>query len=179
MYAHDHTLDTKSEVRGLLPDVCSLGGPEFEPSALSPEVARFYQETSNFSFQVTPHWRGGLRPLARLVSLLFSKRLGQLNIPLSAADAKGGATSDVFPISKEGRHLYSAWIRTFVSSGDTLYAGAYSVTHIPGHRRPCIKVVFPLPNGSAVVIMRPEVQADQSLLLVSAGERFGDPGFYF
>lgn len=35
------------------------------------------------------------------------------------------------------------------------------------------------PRSNAIVIMRPVVQTDGSLLLVSAGERFGGPGFYF
>ena len=44
---------------------------------------------------------------------------------------------------------------------------------------PCVKTVFPLPNGNAIVILRPEAQADGSLVLLSDGHRFGDPGFYF
>jgi hypothetical protein len=39
--------------------------------------------------------------------------------------------------------------------------------------------VFPLPNGNAMVIMRPSAGEDGSFSVVSAGERFGDPGFYF
>jgi hypothetical protein len=37
----------------------------------------------------------------------------------------------------------------------------------------------PLPHGNAIVIMRPVAHADGSLSVVSAGRRFGDPGFYF
>ena len=40
-------------------------------------------------------------------------------------------------------------------------------------------MVFPLPNGSATVVLRPEAEPDGSLLLHSSGQRFGDPGFYF
>jgi hypothetical protein len=42
-----------------------------------------------------------------------------------------------------------------------------------------VKVAFPLPNGNALVIMRPEAHDDGSLRVVSEGRRFGDPGFYF
>lgn len=42
-----------------------------------------------------------------------------------------------------------------------------------------MKVVFPLPNGNAIVIMKPESHLDSSLSLTSAGKGFGDPGFYF
>src|SRR5262249_52477262 len=55
----------------------------------------------------------------------------------------------------------------------------YGLCRVPGHHGPCVKVVFPLPNGNAMVIMRPRVRSDGALSLVSCGERFGDPGFYF
>jgi hypothetical protein len=42
-----------------------------------------------------------------------------------------------------------------------------------------VRVVFPLPNGNAIVVMRPEANLDGSLSLVSAGDGFGAPGFYF
>jgi hypothetical protein len=40
-------------------------------------------------------------------------------------------------------------------------------------------VVFPLPNGNAIVLMRPIAHRDGSLSVVSAGDGFGGPGFYF
>ena len=43
---------------------------------------------------------------------------------------------------------------------------------------PCIKVCFPVPYGSAVVLLRPQVEADGSLRLIGAGSKFGDSGFY-
>jgi hypothetical protein len=52
-------------------------------------------------------------------------------------------------------------------------------TIIPGHAEPCIKVVFPLPNGNAIIVWRPRVDPNAGLSLVSDGRRFGDPGFYF
>jgi len=173
------TLDGESAVRGLLPDLRCLDGPRFESAQLNDQVASFYRETSRYSFDVTPEWKGGLRLFARLVARLFSKRLRQLNVPLSAAEVSGGASSEVFSVQQGERHLFTAWIRTLRTTGNTLYAGAYSTATIPGHANPCIKVVFPLPNGSAIVIMRPDMQEDGSLVLRSEGKRFGDPGFYF
>jgi len=60
-----------------------------------------------------------------------------------------------------------------------LYAGLYSVATPPHASGPCIKVVFPLPNGNATVLLEPTVEPDGSLVLLSAGDRFGGPGFYF
>ena len=41
-----------------------------------------------------------------------------------------------------------------------------------------MKVVFPVTQGSATVILRPEHGPDGSLVLVSSGDGFGGPGFY-
>lgn len=42
-----------------------------------------------------------------------------------------------------------------------------------------MRVVFPLPNGNAIVVMHPVAHDDGSFSIVSAGNGFGDPGFYF
>ena len=42
-----------------------------------------------------------------------------------------------------------------------------------------MSAVASVPNGNAVVLMRPQPTADGSLAIVSSGARFGDPDFYF
>ena len=90
-------------------------------------------------------------------------------------------TSNVIQLRdlKTGALIQTAWVRELNATKNVIYAGAYSICEVPGHPTPCIKVVFPLPNGSAIVIMRPEVLPDGSFTITSAGEAFGDPGFYF
>jgi hypothetical protein len=75
--------------------------------------------------------------------------------------------------------MFTAWLRHLLGSGDVLYAGAYSTCRVPNYKGECVKVVFPLPNGNAMVIMRPVAHEDGSFSVISHGERFGDPGFYF
>src|SRR5206468_2418224 len=43
---------------------------------------------------------------------------------------------------------------------------------------PCVKVVFPMPNGNATVLLRPENDGDSGFVLESIGGGFGDAGFY-
>jgi len=89
-------------------------------------------------------------------------------------------TSDVIAVSRaDGSPLFTAWMRELIGTGDVIYAGAYSTCRVPGFDGQCVRVVFPLPNGNAIVIMRPIAHSDGSLTLSSAGKRFGDPGFYF
>lgn len=173
-------LDTSTEPRGLLDRFAALAGPHFDPSKVHPDVAAFYENTASFDFDVWSEWSGAFRPFGSALASIFSRRLQQLNVPLSPLDTSMGITSSVLKLrGPDGATLYTAWVRTLRSSGDTLYAGAYSITSVPGFAGPCIRVVFPLPNGSAVVVMRPILEPDGSLTVQSSGARFGDPGFYF
>ena len=70
-------------------------------------------------------------------------------------------------------------MRELLVSGNVLYAGDYSLAEVPNRLGRCVRVVFPLPNGNAMVLMRPQVHPDGSLSVISAGRAFGDPGFYF
>src|SRR5438045_2692243 len=61
----------------------------------------------------------------------------------------------------------TAWFRRLRGSGNVLYAGFYSVCTLPGRPDPSVKIVFPLPNGNAIVIMRTECRADGSFVVTS------------
>jgi hypothetical protein len=126
-------------------------------------------------------WHALFRPFGRALAALFSRRLQQLNVPLSSLDTSREITSAVLQLREplSGKVVQTAWVRELVATKNTLYAGSYSVCHVPGYPGPCVKVVFPLPNGNAIVLMKPEPHQDGSFSLTSAGERFGDPGFYF
>lgn len=175
-------LEVRSDgARGLLADFGALAAADFEPSAVHESVAEFYTRTSDYALDAWAEWCGVFRPFGWLLARLFSRRLQQLNVPLSGLDTSRGMTSDVLqlvdPTSGAVRH--TAWVRQLLGSGHVLYAGDYSLVSLPGRRGPCVRVVFPLPNGNAMVVMRPEAHSDGSFSVVSAGRRFGDPGFYF
>jgi len=167
--------------RGLVPAFEALRGPGFDPARVDPAVAAFYERTSAYEIDAWAEWCGAFRPLGRLLAVLFARRLQQLNVPLSALDTSRGMTSEVLqlvdPASGTVRH--TAWVRRLLGSGNVLYAGSYSVCRVPGCDSPCVRVVFPLPNGNAIVLMRPVAHGEGSFSVVSAGERFGEPGFYF
>lgn len=78
-------------------------------------------------------------------------------MPLSGLDTSRGVRSKVLQLVAPGTRAvrYTAWLRRLVGSGEVLYAGSYGLAAPPGHDGACVKVVFPLPNGNAIVIMRP------------------------
>lgn len=174
-------LNRSDTAAGVIPDFTTLHGPSFDPSKVNPGVADFYEQTSGYELDAWAEWCGLFRPFGWLLAVLFSRRLQQLNVPLSGLDTSKGLTSEVLqfidPATDSLRH--TAWFRRLRGSGNVLYAGFYSVCTLPGRSDPCVKVVFPLPNGNAIVIMRTECGTDGSLVVTSAGDRFGDPGFYF
>jgi hypothetical protein len=170
-----------SGCRGLLPDFGLLEEGNSDIASVARPVRDFYESTSDFDLDAWSEWHGLFRPFGKALSLIFSRRLQQLNVPLSAMDSSKGMTSCVLQMRERasGRVRHTAWVRELIATGNVIYAGSYAISRIPGHPSPCVKVVFPLPNGNAIVLMKAEWQTDGSLSLKSVGNKFGDPGFYF
>jgi hypothetical protein len=166
---------------GLLPGFAALAGPRFEPSAVAPEIAGFYAHTAAFDLQIRSRWAGPFRAMGWAIARIFSRRLAQLNMPLSDRELQGGVHSRIVRVADpaSGEILHTAWVRTAVETGRPVFVGQYGTAEIPGHEGPCVKVVFPLPNGNAMIFLRPRLDADGGLSLISDGRRFGDTGFYF
>jgi hypothetical protein len=181
-YAKEHGLDViRSGTRGLIRDFEELSGPSNDLSAVATPVRHFYERTSDYELDAWSEWHGPFKPFGTLLALIFSRRLQQMNVPLSSLDTSKGMTSDVVQLRdpRTGKVVLTAWIRELVGTHNIIYAGSYSICTVPGNASPCVKVVFPLPNGNAIVIMKAEAHADGSLSVTSSGNRFGDPGFYF
>lgn len=178
---HDLRLHTPNGGAGVIPAFTRLRGSTFDPSSVHENVAHFYEHTAAYELDAWAEWCGFFRPFGWLLAILFSRRLQQLNVPLSGLDTSRGMSSEVLqfldPAINQPRHI--VWYRRLHGSGHVLYAGFYSVCALPGRDDPCVKVVFPLPNGNAIVIMRTESRPDGSFVVTSAGECFGEPGSYF
>jgi hypothetical protein len=171
---------------GLIDDFSQLRGSRCRPEMVQRGVVKFYEQTAKFELDAWSDWCGAFRPFGWLLAVLFSRRLQQLNVPLSGLDTSHGVRSVVIDLRKTpednnapGEKCYTAWVRQVIGSGNVLYCGSYSIAELPKYDGGCVKVVFPLPNGNAIVIMYPESNADGSISLTSAGKGFGEPGFYF
>jgi hypothetical protein len=181
-YARDNNFQlAESGSRGLIEDFVQLNGDSTDFNSVANSVKHFYEHTSDYELDAWSEWHGLFKPFGVALALIFSRRLQQLNIPLSSLDSSAGMTSRVLQMreSNSGRLVQTAWVRELHATHNVLYAGSYSICAVPGFPAPCVKVVFPLPNGNAIVLMKPEVHADGSFSVTSAGNKFGDPGFYF
>jgi len=165
---------------GLLRDFDALESPSFAPEKIDPAVRDFYEHTARYALDVWSQWTGPLKPFAHVLVGLVSQRIEQLNLPMAPLDTSAGMSSDIISlVDKEtGNATYAGWLRRTRETGSVVYAGFYTTCLPPGYAGACVKVVFPLPGGSATVVLRPENRRDGSFRLVSYGKRFGDPGYY-
>lgn len=164
---------------GLLPAMGVLAGDQFNPSVLRREIIDFYEHTALWRLELWSQWSPLAWPFGWLLSTVFARRLEQLSLPLRMRDVSRGIDSRVLRVTVNGDGpSAAAWVRTLRATARTIYSGFYSTTTLPGRHQPSVRVVFPLPNGSVTVFLRPELTAGGNLRLVSPLGRFGDDGAY-
>lgn len=164
---------------GLLTDMAALDGPGFDAARLHPAVRGFYEHTAGWEMDAWARWSRWAEPGGRAIAAVFTRRIRQLSLPLDPLDVAHGIDSDVIRFTgPDGTHLGTAWQRRLRATGATVFGGFYGVARLPGGRRPSIRVVFPLPNGSVTVLLRPEVTATGGLRLISPQGAFGEDGAY-
>lgn len=166
---------------GLLERMEQIGITNQNENRLNNKVADFYENTSNYDFEVWSEWKGVFKPFGKLLYLIFSKRLQQLNLPLNSMVTAKGLKSEIIKLNDKetGETKWTIWYRIIKSTNDVIYSGIYTTCNNPNYEKSLLKVVFPLPNGNASVIMTEKVEKDGSLVLSSDGKKFGDNGFYF
>lgn len=147
---------------------------------LKKEIIDFYENTINYEYEVWSKWNIIFLPFGILLNKLFSKRLQQLNLPLDPLDNASGIKSEIIQLKNENNEtVYTIWYRTSKLKKQVIYSGVYATCILPHTNKKYLKVVFPLPNGNAMVLMSINVLPDGSLDLRSEGQRFGESGFYF
>jgi hypothetical protein len=164
---------------GLIPDFAALEGEGFRLADVAPAVRDFYEHTAEFRMDVWSEthfpWSIGLWLLVTTIS----RKVNQLNFPLRALDTARGMDSEIVLLKEpDGRVRYAGWYRRLSDSGRVVYTGFYMVERVPGCPRPCVKVVFPMPEGNATVVLRPSIDERGDFRLSSDRAGFGDAGFY-
>jgi len=179
--AENLSIFTNPNDSGLLETFDELQLTIEEKELLNPKVIDFYERTSNYDFEIWSEWCGVFRPFGWMLAVIFSRRLQQLNLPLSSMDSAKGIRSEIIKLRDkvDNRSKWTVWYRILKSTRNVIYSGVYTTTILPNFSGKFLKVVFPLPNGNAMVIMRREILSDGSLKLCSDGRKFGDNGFYF
>lgn len=147
-------------------------------SVLHPEIKAFYENTSLFQLQIKTKWRKSFQPIGWLIQKLFSKRLQQLHLPIGLTESEPIFSSLTTINAQPFGDAYTIWQRQLNKSKETIFSGLYGHTSLPNQTK-VIKVVFPLPNGNATILLHAHIAQDGSWILQSDGKKFGDAGFYF
>lgn len=160
----------------------SLKSATFSPELIHPAVRDFYEHTARYSLDVWVQWAGLISPFARFMITSISHNIEQLNLPLTPLSTSYGMSSEIISLARTQPPpptiVYTGWLRKTNSTGEIVYAGFYTTCRPPAYAGNCVKVVFPLPQGSATVLLRPTNGPDGSLKLISKGSKFGGPGYY-
>lgn len=152
---------------------------EYWPSRTNNQIKEFYRNTLAFEMSCQTSWKPGFATFGYLISMLFSRRLQQLNLPESTSESSLGIESEIIKLTDdEDKTKYTIWHRYLRDSKATVFFGIYSNCRLPSGEC-CVKASFPLPQGSASVIFRIENDESGNLNLISSGTKYGDPGFYF
>jgi len=164
---------------GLLEHFNVLRGPNFDPDAVHPDIRHFYEHAAEYQLDVWSEVSLIGRFFLWLLVEFISRRMDQLNFPISSLEVAKGMTSEVVQLVEpaSGRIVNTGWLRRLKSSGRVIYAGLYSATQMPDEAGPCVKVTFPC-RGSANVYLNPVAHPDGSFGLESSGSAFGRTGFY-
>lgn len=169
-----------SSTAGLLASFDDLRSDQFDSSKVHPKIRDFYEHTAAYELEAWSEIGAFARPLLWGLVTFVSRRMNQLVFPLSPLELAGGMSNEIVELVEcnSGKRRYTGWRRKLLSHGSVIYAGLYSTTVPPNYGRPCVKVTFPVPRGSAGVVLRPEAVEDGSFRLIAEGRRMGDPGFY-
>jgi len=180
MIARAHGLELSTPPGGgLIEDFSALRGPSFDPDAVNLRIRHFYEHAALYDLEVWSEVYFAGKFVLWLLVEFISRRMDQLNFPISSMEVAKGMTSEIVQLRERGtrRLVNTGWLRRFRATGKVIYAGLYSHTSLPGEENPCVKVTFPC-YGSSSVYLRPVAHTDGSFGLVSTGGAFGKAGFY-
>src|SRR5215475_1132168 len=178
--ARDEHLELKNVPdAGLIANFESLRGPEFNPDTVHPRVRHFYEHTGQYWLEAWSEVSLIGQFFLWLLVEFISKRMDQLNFPISPMEMARGMSSQIIQLVKPetGELCYTGWLRRLKSSGAVMFAGIYSIARVPEESGPVVKVTFP-DRGSASVYLVPINYPDGSFGLTSIGRVFGGSGFY-
>ena len=175
--------NAKPTPSGIVDDFTSYTTSDCDIQSLSPHIRNFYEQTQHHHLIVYPQWTRLFRLPARIYKQM-SRRMGQMNLPLSPESEETSIDSQIVPLKDEldGRDSVRGWIRTYTHTQDAVYVAAYSSHH--DGQRPYMNIAFPLVGGSLTSILRlsTHVQDNETMLHLTSlpsEDYSGDQGVYW
>ena len=145
---------------------------------MRPTIRDFYEHKARYDLRVRLDWSDPFRHPPRTLIYLVGRNVGQFDIPLSPSTVE--MENELIHLGDQATNetSYAGWLRRSAATGEAILAGLSTTCGLPRARGRFFKGVYPLPEGSATTIFRPENRPDGSLSLISDGRRFGEAGYY-
>ena len=98
---------------GIQPDFATLAGDGFDPDRVNPAIREFYEHTTRYRFEAWSEAPVHTRFFLWFLTRYVSRRMNQLNFPVSSLELAGGMTSEVLPMHDRdtGRLVFTGWLR--------------------------------------------------------------------
>ncbi len=136
---------------------------------LAPTISDFYENTNNYRLFASVRWHSWFKPLAAVYHL-FSKRVQQLNLPLSQEELE--MTGNIVSIV-DGREKTRAWVRKIKE--EVIFVALYSFHHTS--EKTYMNIALPLPWSSMIGVLELR-QSKRKLTLTSQATVDSDAGIY-
>ena len=175
-------IDTEAAVpTGLTDNFDDFKWSGFDPDIIKPAIKLFYEQTINYRVLVKPRWQPGFRFGGRVFRWL-SRRIQQMGLPVDDAnDWEMVSKIEKVNDCRDGRSNVRSWVRTYRSTGETVYVALYATHCREGI--PYMNISFPLPAGNLTSILRVDPHpTDTGGLVLSTLPRkdgYSDEGIYF
>jgi hypothetical protein len=124
----------------------------FDPSAVDPEVRRFYERTSELTLRVRPRWRPAFLLPAR-VFVRVARRFGNLVLPLPE-DGICVVKSALTELPDDGERRSGVASERAYADGSPMYIASYAV-HAHGGTG-FMNIALPLPGACLTSVLRME-----------------------
>ncbi|HEY4551664.1 MAG TPA: YndJ family protein [Bacillaceae bacterium] len=147
--------------------------PDIDCHTLSPMIVDFYENTGSYRLFAAVHWRTWFKPFAA-VYRLASRRIQQINLPLSGKTVE--MTGGIYAIEEnlDGRSKPRAWLRKI--NRETCFVAVYSSHRSRG--RTYMNIALPLPFSSMIGILRLSQMGNGLQLSSSDADNDTDSGIY-
>lgn len=107
-------VERNSSSYGLIASIKDLKLSEEHLNCLSQNIIDFYEKTALYNLTLSVHWNPLFKTFGNLVSILFSNRIKQLNIPTKNVSGLNQINSEVITLKDRNSQeiKYTIWFRT-------------------------------------------------------------------
>ncbi|MDQ0269744.1 YndJ family protein [Cytobacillus purgationiresistens] len=147
--------------------------PHVQMDSIHPTIIHFYENTLNYRLFAKVEWKSWFKPFA-IIYHLISKRVQQINLPLSSKEVE--MTGDILPVNMEldGRPSPRAWLRKV--EDEVAFVAIYSWHETKGRRY--MNIALPLPFTSMVGVLELNTIGDELELTSIGSNEESDAGIY-